>query len=92
MPPLATLTTDPFDDSHVAWVVTSCVVPFDRAAVAVSCVFWPIVGAVPVIAIVLTVGLVGDRDVVGAVGGFPPHPADNVAAIKTAQAVRYTMR
>jgi hypothetical protein len=43
-----TVAADVFDDDHVARLVTSCVLPVDRVAVAVNCDAVPTAGALPV--------------------------------------------
>jgi len=53
------ITTDVFDDCQAARAVTSCVVPFDIIAVAVSCDVWPTAGAVPEIVTAVTVSAGG---------------------------------
>ena len=77
-----TVATAAFDDCHVAWLVTFCVVPFDRLAVAVNCAVAPTAGADPVTA---TDETVGDADGEGAVGcedvevpPLPPHAHSSV--------------
>lgn len=61
MPAAFTVASDVFDDCHVAWLVTFCVVPFDMVAVAVNCEVNPTFGAVPATAIeeTVAVGVVG---------------------------------
>src|SRR5262245_66330221 len=64
-PALFTVAMALFEDAHVAWLVTDCVVPSASVAVAVNCVAAPTAGAVPPTATVATLG--GD----GLVGDFP---------------------
>ena len=53
---LVTVAIVVFDDDHEAWVVTTCVVPFDSAAVAANCDAVPTAGAAPVTETDVTVG------------------------------------
>src|ERR1700736_116813 len=61
-PALVTLATDVLEVRHVAWLVMTCAVPFERFAVAPNDVVEPTAGAAP-----LTVTV--DTDSVGADGG-----------------------
>jgi hypothetical protein len=79
-PPVDTVTTFWFDESHAACVVTSCVAPSDRLAVAANWEVAPMAGDVPptetdntevdVDAGVGAVGVDGEEE-----GVCPPHPA-----------------
>src|SRR5262249_10192247 len=67
-----TVATTLFEDAHDALLVTSCVEPFERVAVAENCAVLPTDGAVPVTETDDTdaVGDVGDEFV----GDDPPQP------------------
>jgi hypothetical protein len=56
IPALDTVAIAVFDEAHAACDVTVCVVPSDIVAVAVNCAVAPVAGAVPVTAMLLTVG------------------------------------
>ena len=67
--------------------MTSCVVPFDIVAVAVSCDVWPTAGAVPEIVTAVTVSA-GGGFVVGDVVDSPLQADDNVVAATRTKTAR----
>jgi hypothetical protein len=78
-----TVTTDKFDERHVASAVIACVDPFVKVAVAVNWLVEPTVGLVPDTAMDVTVGVDGAKgaDGVGEVLVEPePHPHITSAA------------
>jgi hypothetical protein len=81
-----TLATLGLEDCQLACEVTTCVVPFESAAVTVNGALEPIAGGVPLTFIAFTVGCVS----VGAVGWVSPPGVDvlplharSVAAVTT---------
>src|SRR5947209_7634127 len=89
-PAALTVATPVFDDAHVAWDVTICVVLLDSVAVAVNCEVAPTFGDVPPTVSTVTVGAV-DVAVDGVVVGDdelddPPLHAHAISASETARA------
>ena len=80
--PAATVATDVFDEAHVAWLVTICVVPFESVAVAANGADAPTPGAVPLTATEATVA--------GAVGALwlPQAASPRASTNETTPAVR----
>src|ERR1051326_7609726 len=85
-PPEFTVAMFGLDDVHVACEVTFCVVLLERFAVAVNCALAPILGAVPVTVMELTVGVVdvGAVDVDDVELELPPLQAHAKIARRTA--------
>src|SRR3954447_2498132 len=80
--PALTVATDGFDEAHVAWLVTVCVVPSESAAVAENGADVPTPGAVPATAT--------DATVAGAIGvlGLPQAASPKASTEDTTPAAR----